>query len=477
MNLYLHHHSMNSPIVVLALLSIPTLLAFGQRPDSTTGVGSATMAVNASSTSPAAATPPPTAAAPQVRYELEVGQVREGVNGTSVPVTARFYNDSDQELTIPAWGRPELDVFRFEIVGPDGKALVAPQQGRLSAPISARVTRDLVTAGPDGRPIIRTTPFVPVTAKGMVQFKFTLGTIGGGAPTGPLSWCFPRPGTYQLKGEYANVHSTYVDPNTHVVRKAESPFVGSVKAPTVQFKVSRSAAEGGFENYLDRFARGRTGPVIGGNPGGRGGLTISGSTLSEQGKPLVGTMVEITANKYSGRGGPGNAGDEGLGILRKLIDRQRSGTDGTFQFEDLPPDADSYAMRAVPEGNYVPAVLALSNEKTNRIGVRITLENGIAVRGRVVNKDGRGLADVRVTGYGQTESAEPPSLQRTGATSVHAAWGTIYTGENGEFEMQGLGDAGCSFWMRAGFKPIGEARPAPGHENDGTWTVVMEPAD
>ena len=444
------------------------------------GAGSANMALKASASAPAAA-PPPAAVAPQVRYELVVSQVREGVNGTSVSVTARFYNDSDKELTIPVWGRAEIaDVFRFEIMGPDGKALVAPQQGRLTAPIPAQVTRDLVTAGPGGRPIIRTTPFVPVEAKGMVQFTFPLGTIGGGAPTGPLSWCFPRPGTYQLKGEYVNTYSTYVDPNTHAIQKAESPFLGSVKSPTVQFKVSRSAAEGGFENYFIRIppgARGMTRPVIGGNPGGRGGLTISGSTLTTQGKPLAGTMVEITANKYSGRGGPGNGGDEGYGILRKLIDRQRSGTDGTFKFEDLPPDADSYAIRAVPEGNYVPAVLALSNEKTNRIGVRITLQNGIALRGRVVDKDGRGLADVRVTGYGQTESAEPPSLQKTGATSVHAGWGPVYTGENGEFEMQGLGDAGCSFSIRAGFKPMPNVRPDPGHENDGTWTVVMEPAN
>jgi hypothetical protein len=439
------------------------------------GAGSATVAAKA-----AAATPPPTAAAPQVRYELEVGQVREGVNGTSVSVTARFYNDSDKELSIPVWGRAEIaDVFRFEIIGPDGKALVAPQQGRLTAPIPAQVTRDLVTAGPGGRPIIRTTPFVPVAAKGMVQFAFTLGTLGGGAPTGPLSWCFPRPGTYQLKGEYVSTYSTYVDPNTHAIQKAQSPFLGSVRAPTVQFKVSRSAAEGGFENYFIRSlpgARGVTLPVIGGNPGGRGGLTISGSTLTDQGKPLAGTIVEITANKYSGRGGPGNAGDEGYGILRKLIDRLRSGTDGMFTFEDLPPDADSYTIRAVPEGNYVPAVLALSNEKTNRIGVRITLQNGIALRGRVLDKDGRGLADVRVTGYGQTESSEPPSLQITGATSVRAAWGTVYTRESGEFEMQGLGDAMCSLQIR-GFKPMPNARPAPGHENDGTWTIVMEPAN
>ena len=404
------------------------------------GAGSANMALKASASAPAAA-PPPAAVAPQVRYELVVSQVREGVNGTSVSVTARFYNDSDKELTIPVWGRAEIaDVFRFEILGPDGKALVAPQQGRLTAPIPAQVTRDLVTAGPGGRPIIRTTPFVPVQAKGMVQFTFPLGTTDGGAPTGPLSWCFPRPGTYQLKGEYVNTYSTYVDPNTHAIQKAESPFLGSVKSPTVQFKVSRSAAEGGFENYFIRIppgARGMTRPVIGGNPGGRGGLTISGSTLTTQGKPLAGTMVEITANKYSGRGGPGNGGDEGYGILRKLIDRQRSGTDGTFKFEDLPPDADSYAIRAVPEGNYVPAVLALSNEKTNRIGVRITLQNGIALRGRVVDKDGRGLADVRVTGYGQTESAEPPSLQKTGATRVGADEHRVYTKENGEFEMQG----------------------------------------
>jgi len=105
-----------------------------------------TMSVKASSSPPAAATPPPTAVAPQVRYELEAGQVREGVNGTSVSVTARFYNDSDKELTIPVWGRAEIaDVFRFEIMGPDGKALVPPQQGRLTAPIPAQVTRDLVT--------------------------------------------------------------------------------------------------------------------------------------------------------------------------------------------------------------------------------------------------------------------------------------------------------------------------------------------
>ncbi len=440
------------------------------------GVGSATMAVKAYSSSPAAATPPPTTAAPQVRYELEVGQIREGANGTSVSVTARFYNDSDKALTIPVWGRAEIaDVFRFEIMGPDGKALVAPQQGRLTAPIPAQVTRDLVTAGPGGRPIIRTTPFVPVEAKGMVQFTFALGAIGGA-----LSWRFPHPGTYQLKGEYVNTYSTYVDPNTHAIQQAESPFLGSVRAPTVQFKVSRSAAEGGFENYFIRIppgARGMTRPVIGGNPGGRGGLTISGSTLTKQGNPLAGTMVEITANKYSGRGGPGNGGDEGYGIFRKLVDRQRSGTDGTFEFKDLPPDADSYAILAVPDGNYVPAVLAVSNEKTNRIGVRITLENGIAVRGRVVDKDGRGLAEVRVTGYGQTELADPPSLQRTGATDVRAAWGTAYTGVNGEFEMQGLGDAGCSFSVRAGFKPMPNVRPDPGHENDGTWTVVKEPAN
>ena len=440
------------------------------------------MAVKASSSSPTSATPSPTAATPQVRYELEAGQVREDVNGTSVSVTARFYNDSDKELTIPVWGRAEIaDVFRLEIIGPDGKALVAPQQERLPAPIPAQVTRDLVTAGPGGRPIIRTTPFVPVEAKGMVQFTFSLGTIGGGAPTGPLSWCFPRPGTYQLKGEFVSAHSTFVDPNTHAILKAESPFLGSVKSPTVQFKVSRSAAEGGFENYFIRpfpGARGMTMPVIGGNPGGRGGLTISGSTLTEEGKPLAGTIVEITANKFSGRGGPGNGGDEGDGIIRKLIDRQRSGTDGKFMFEDLPPDADSFAIRAVAEGNYIPTVLAVSNEKTNRTGAKITLKDGIALRGRVVDKDGHALAEVRVTGYGQTESSEPPSLQRTGATSVHAGWDhTVYTNENGEFEMQGLGDAGCSFSIRTGFKPIREARPDPGHENDGTWTVVMEPAD
>ncbi len=47
------------------------------------------------------------------------------------------------------------------------------------------------------------------------------------------------------------------------------------------------------------------------------------------------------------------------------------------------------------------------------------------------------------------------------------------TGEDGRFQISGILRAECRFWWAA-YKEI-KASPSPGHADDGTWTVVIDP--
>jgi protocatechuate 3,4-dioxygenase beta subunit len=317
-------------------------------------------------------------------------------------------------------------------------------------------------------------PFVLVQAKGRVECDFSL------VPTVEVrnvqQWYFPHPGKYTARAEYVNKHSSYVDSQTGAVVKMEGVFLGSVKASPVEFNVTRSAAEGGFE-ISDGRALGRGGMlVLGENTAGEEGLTLSGTTVDQRGKPVAGVVLEITANKNSGLGGPGNAGDIGDGIIRKTIERQRSGADGKFEFVNLPPHADSYVLKATPTGNYVSAVVALSNKKEgNRKDLRVSLQEGVGVRGKVVDQNGRPLAEVQVRGVGQTVHVEDPKLVETGESPKPTEWwvANVRTDENGLFQLRGIIRAECRFGGPK-LKQEVMASPSAGHADDGTWTVVVD---
>ena len=403
----------------------------------------------------------------QVRYEVQVTAVRESAAQTQVWLKARFYNDSEKEIAIPLWGRAKYnDVFRFKITRPDGQSLTGPIPIRFPDAIPDILIRKRSI------PTIENSPFVLIKAKDKVECDIVFQPL---ETVNVQAWYFPHPGQYTLTALFVNTHSSYVDSQTHKVDKMNDVFIGFAEAPPVTFNITRSAAEGGFEIMGGRRTNRGT-LVLSENPGNAQGLTISGKIVDAQGKPLAGTIVEITANKNSGLGSPQSGGDIGDGIIRKATDRQTSDQDGTFNFTDLPSGADSFALYAIHEGNYVQSVTVLSNDKKiNRNDVKITMKEGLTMRGKVVDKNGNALAGVRVTGYGMIVNAEQQKLLETGEARVATHEREVYTNEKGQFEINGVGRSDCMFAC-GGFKPRSDVSPEAGHENDGTWTVILEPA-
>jgi hypothetical protein len=343
----------------------------------------------------------------------------------SLRVHLRLFNDSSRDIAVPLWGRGEYsDLFRFEIVGPDSKALVGPIPERLPEPI----------------PVIVLPPWTPrvilVKAKSFVESDIDLGVT--------QRWYFRNPGQYTLTAEFVNTHSTYVDSQTHKVVKMDNAFIGSVKAPAIKIIIPA------YRTQVDD-------------------LTISGQTLDEQGKALSGTILELTMTRDPWP----RTSLSGLMPIRK-IDRQKSDSDGNFKFEDLPVDANSYIIKAMHDGNYLMSMMILSNEKkTSRTNVKIIMKGGKTLRGRVVDANGYPLAGVRVASYGLTGNADQEYLIFVTVINGDRRDVYAYTGENGQFEIQGVESSKCSFSCE-GFKSRDAALEA-GHENDGMWTVVLEP--
>jgi hypothetical protein len=374
----------------------------------------------------------------QVRYEVQL-EASES-SQTCLSLHARLFNDSHEDIYIPLWGSARYnDFFRFEIVGPDGQKLVGPTPERFPVTIPAGITplRSV--------PRVGNSPFVPVKANGMVECDIAIGPPGNNTQI----WYIPHPGQYTLNAEFVNTHSTYVDSQTHEVVKMDNAFIGNVKAPPVQFSISPSTTEG-----IDA----------------QSGVTIAGITLDERGKPIVEAVVEITSNRDLR---PGEISGT-FGPITRTIDRQRSDTEGKFMFWDLPTNANSYTIRAVHDGNYVQAIVVLSNEEmTSRTDVKITMKDGLTIRGKVVDPNGLTLAGARVTGHGSTIYPELSKLEILAIGSAHQS--EVYAGENGEFVIQGVERLDCSFYC-LGFKTR-DASPITGHENDGTWIVVLEPSE
>jgi hypothetical protein len=385
---------------------------------------------------------------PELRYDVQESNKQIDVlwRVQTLTVRIRLFNDSSKDIVVPLWGRGEFnDLFRFEIVGPDGKALIGPIPERLPEPIPAGLLP------PPQVPRVNNSPFVLVKAKGMVESDINLGVT--------QHWYFHSPGQYTLTAEFVNTHSTYVDSQTHKVVKMDNAFIGSVKAPAIQVRMSVFA-----NTQFGIRASIQSGIQV-------GGLTIAGQTLDEQGKPLAGTILELTRTRDPW---PHTSFDSGGTMPISRIDRQKSDSEGNFKFVDLPVDANSYIIKAMHNGNYLMSMMILSNEKkTSRTNVKITMKGGKTLRGKVVDANGYPLAGVRVAGYGLTGNADQEYLIFVVVTNFDRLDAYAYTGENGEFEIQGLESEQCRFSCE-GFKSRGAA-PKTGHENDGTWTVVLEP--
>jgi hypothetical protein len=419
------------------------------------------------------------AEAPKARFEVQVSAVRELTgpqNAISLPIIelrCQFFNDSDRDVAIPLWGLGQYnDLFQVEITGPDGKAVAGPARTQVLEPIPA-LNAPRIPAK------IGDSPFSLVKAKGSIECTFSIGPqIADG-----LSWLLPHPGKYKLSAAYVNTHLSYVDSKAKAVVNMDNVFIGSLKAPPVEFTVSRNGVvEGGFDIYdnMGRLGKGRGSVVLAENPGNRG-LTLAGTIIDKQGKPVPGTVIEIVANKVSGLGGPGNAGDVGDGVIRKKIERQRTGADGKYEFTDLPPYADSFLLETSPPGNYVSSVVVLSNtKKTNRTDLRIIVEDGVSVRGKVVDRDGKPLGDVGVRGVSRTVYAEDPKLFDTGESPrATVQWiGNMRTGFDGTFTLKGIKRTECQIGAEGmgarGFQSV-TASPPAGHAEDGTWTITLEP--
>ena len=392
----------------------------------------------------------PAPAAPPVRYVLlPDGDVLEDARAVFVRLKAQFHNDSDREVTVPLWGRTDFaELFRFEIVGPDGKALAGPIIDRFGGPVPA-LPSTRATA-----PMVGNSPFVLVKAHAMVECSFMLSHSQGIDFRG---WFFTHPGKYTIIGEFVNTHDTYVDPQTYAVAKAEQSFLGSVKSQPIQCAVTHHGAEWGIQMPGSQRPGGLQ-PMqyveVGGDKDGRGGLTVTGSIVDGQGKPLAGAMVEISADKDTGvpRGGGGAVAG---GILHKPVDRQRSGADGRVVFDELPPGMDSYTLTAIHEGNYeiASATITLA-DAVKKQEVKIALKPGLVLSGKVVDTKGKALPGVRAQNQ--------------------ARMTTVYTGADGKFLLEGLSKPACNLYS-PGFSAPGSRSPVPGHENDGTWEVVMEP--
>lgn len=389
-------------------------------------------------------------AAVRLRYELALTKMMDDHLPASPVLKVRFFNDTDSDLSLPLYSQTDnAEFFRFSITGPNGKALVGPIPARIGAPIPAQMSDSGATA--TGK-----SPFVVVKAGKSVESTLIL------CPQDSATiqrWCFPRAGQYTIIGEYVNSHTTYVDPQTHAVVAAQTPFVGKVQSAPLHVTVTHAAGDWVFGPHGGQALE---------KPPSAGALLIAGLTVDAHGKPLPGTVVEVMANKDTGR-----ASSPDDPIMHVVVDRQRSGADGRFTFDALPRQADAYVLTAVHEGNYAQATATVTPAQAlTKEDVKLTLKAGLTYRGKVVDRNGKALPGVLVTGAGKMDVA--PGRGGRGSGGPAGGLGTVYTEADGRFLIEGLDAPGCDISC-VGFTAVSAAKPEAGHEQDGTWTVALTP--
>jgi hypothetical protein len=130
-----------------------------------------------------------------------------------------------------------------------------------------------------------------------------------------------------------------------------------------------------------------------------------------------------------------------------------SGPDGRFQLEADPGD---YVLTGRAEG-YGPAQVDVSVTSSGLSDVRLELEHGLEIRGRVLDSSGRALSGIQVEGRSEDEGH-----------------GFAQTLPDGSFRMAGLGPK--PYNVCAGADIVGYAVRAGVHPGESDLTLSLRPA-
>jgi hypothetical protein len=307
-------------------------------------------------------------AEPNLRYEVHLEKTEiEPYGGTFVDL--ELFNDGDEPVRLfwPSTAYPET--YQFQITAEDGTAL---------------------------RPT-RTTPMPPLLLVDAEYFK----TIepGGHLKTkiylghSPGSNCqvvyFRLPGEYRIEPAFQVVAVSVGDGTEGGVDRM---WWHTIPAEPVTIRVDDKEPYSWFS---------------------LGDVTISGTVVDSEGNAIPDAEVSIERRTESEGSADGHQMQE-IGILS-------TDSSGRFEFVRLPADAGLFLVRARHDKHPPVALRVISTPPRKEYDIQLTMEDGVTIRGRVVDTEGRPLPGILIRPY----SDYPRKSGRTG--------------KDGRFEIPGVG--------------------------------------
>ncbi len=235
---------------------------------------------------------------------------------------------------------------------------------------------------------------------------------------------FNRPGRYTIKASLLVVTNQILDETTGETRAVPGAWTGALEAPVLDLTVA------GNPKLLDEGAR------------------IRGRIVDGAGNPIVGALVTVHHRVASFSNAKGFTTRE---LAQDLTDAQ-----GRFEFFRLPEESPSFELD-VRHPDFLPKGAIVFNDapadKERSYETSITLDAGRTVRGRVVDPQGKPVAEVRFT---------------VGVQHY------VYSDDQGRFTLTGLplqGKTNVSVWRRGFADPTLTVPPADAAK--GLWRIIL----
>jgi hypothetical protein len=235
---------------------------------------------------------------------------------------------------------------------------------------------------------------------------------------------FNRPGLYTIKSSLFVVTDQILDEATGDTHAVPGAWTGALEAPSLVLKVA------GERQILDE------------------GVTIRGQVVDATGQPVRGALVAAQHRVPSVQTTGGFAMRE---LAQDLTD-----ADGRFEFFHLPEESPAFELH-VRHPEFLPNDDTVVNDasagKRRSYETNITLDAGRTVRGRVVDSQGKPLADVRFT---------------VGVQHY------VYSNDQGHFTLTGLplqGQTNVSVWKRGFADPRLTVPPADAAKE--SWGITL----
>ena len=287
---------------------------------------------------------------PMLKFEVKP-------RSTTIPRYGRLWldlkliNQGQRSVTVYFGDRADPHVFAFRVTDPDGKATPASQLFDSTHPSRAGYAKYFRTIQPGAS----------------VAYRVVLGpTIASNAQ----GVAFSQPGTYQIDCQLNVVTDHEIDESSGQLHPVADAWTGSLEGPSLDIDVTLPIDPSFERNYGEK--------------------RLSGVVKDDRGKPLANARVTPEYRLLGGGGLAGSYWSRGPSVL---TDAQ-----GRYVVGDVTNKAMDYRLHARHPAFPTKIAMAANNDKLVQ-QLNLQFDQPATLQGKVVDEQGNGLFNVRVT-YG-----------------------------------------------------------------------------